>query len=196
MKAPVQFDVDGVIADFVKGYLREAKVLRLYDGEAIGDADNVQYGTHHLVGRTADRVLWGAIVASPSFWESLPLAVPRDTLKRINALQDERDVYFATNRSGFHSRYQTQQWLELRGIKSPTVIVTARKGDFAKAIKAGYSIEDKAGNAVYIAYESPNTTSCLINRPYNRFPQEVLGSKVRRVESVDAFLDLIEAEGR
>lgn len=195
MKTAVQFDVDGVLVDFVKGYLKLAQVFG-YTGDVLGDADNVTYGTQHLVGAPTNAAVWSWIKRSLVFWEELPAndMTTTQTFTRINALQDARDVYFATNRPGLNARWQTVQWLQNRGIDNPTVVVTDRKGEFARVVKAGWSIEDKAGNAVYIAYESPDTRSVILDRPYNRFDSRVVGSKVLRVFTVDEFLTLVEGE--
>lgn len=190
----VQFDIDGVLADFIRGYTRLGKKYGLTE---TGDNDNARYGTVHLHGDVElEDQLWREIKASPTFWMLLPEHVTRTTFQRINALQDQHDVVFATNRPGLHAKWQTQQWLKNQGVEYPTVVVTAKKGEFARAAGVTHCIEDKAGNAVYIAYENPGIVSCLVDRPYNRFPADVLGSKVRRVASVDEFLDLVEKEGR
>ena len=86
-------------------------------------------------------------------------------------------------------------WLEERHIYSPEVIVVpsaATKGNIAVGLNVQYSIDDKAGNAVYVQYHVPGIKSYIIDRKYNQFDAEVLGSKVKRVKAVDEFLDDIE----
>lgn len=193
--AVVQFDIDGVLADFVKGFVRYGQQLGLLDGLKIlseSDTTNLTYGTHSVVGASASQHVWENLLLSRWFWSELPAAVPVDTFGRINDLQRTHTVYFTTNRMGQSPKQQTEAWLITCGIQRPTVILTARKGEAALALGSTHSIEDKAGNAVYIAYASPKTSSYLLNRLYNRFDHDVLGSKVTRVETVDQFLDDIE----
>lgn len=189
----VQFDIDGVLADFVKGFLK-------YGAQALGtvlpeqsDVNNPCYGTQHIVGAATSNKIWQYLLRDPFFWEGLPASATRQTFERIDGLQRQHRVYFVTNRPGLYAKLQTEHWLMSRGIKHPTVVVCAKKGEFARAAEVTYSIEDKAGNAVYIAYESPETRSFLINRAYNVFDHKVLGAKVTRVESVDEFLNNVEA---
>lgn len=113
--------------------------------------------------------------------------------KRINALQLTHDVYFVTARPGLDVKRQTETWLRLQGIEDPTVVISSKKGEMAKAIGADFSIEDKAGNAVYVSYQSPGK-SYLVNRPYNQFSHEMLGSKVIRIKEIEQFLIAIEME--
>jgi len=193
----VQFDIDGVLVDFVRGFVlygeKYGYLDRILDGWS--DLTNSRYGTSHLVGEEANKEIWSAIQRDPCFWEELPAAAVPEAFRRINRLQHRGAIiYFATNRSGMRVKNQTVGWLADRGIENPTVVLTAQKGKIAAGLGATHSIEDKAGNAVYIGYESPATKSCLINRPYNAFDPAVLGSKVTRVATVEDFLDIVEAD--
>jgi len=77
----------------------------------------------------------------------------------------------------------------------PTVIISKHKGEFAKAVGADYSIEDKASNASCIDWlTGGQTKSFLLNRPYNQGNSDFLASGVRRVDSVDEYLDVIEGK--
>lgn len=192
MKKAIQFDVDGVLADFFLGYTRQAGRMGYYGGEYLGDADNIRYGTKHfLEDPLGDDGVWNGIKQSPDFWLNLAAHVPPSTFLRINDLQRERVVYFCTHRMGLHPHWQTAEWLRRHGIENPTVVITDLKGEFARAGRVQWSIEDKADNALCVAYASPTTTSVILDRPYNRFDPDVMGSTVVRVTTVDEFLNLI-----
>lgn len=191
--AVVQFDIDGVLADFVRGFLNYITLKTNVAVPNLFDANNPRYGTEHIVGADLNSLAWESLKKDPFFWEGLPASATRAEFARIDKLQDQHDVYFATNRPGLYSKQQTEHWLMARGIARPTVVVTARKGEFARAVNATYSIEDKAGNAVYIGYESPTTQSYLLARAYNQFDPRVLGRKVVRVDTVSEFLNVVEA---
>jgi phosphoglycolate phosphatase-like HAD superfamily hydrolase len=181
MKSPVVFDIDGVLADFYKGYWRVCRELGKPEPR-VGNWNDFW-----------DDDVWKVIRASQDFWQMLVPRVSRDVFKRIRALRDEREVYFATSRPGQHAHWQTVDWLTANMIPHPAVIVTPKKGRFCDVVSAGFMIDDKAGNCVYTSYESPRTAAFLLDAPYNQFDRDVIGSKVRRVDSVEEFLDIIEA---
>lgn len=180
MKRPVVFDLDGVLVDFYTGYLCVCDTVRVpkppYPPVSWVDYDN-------------DKV-WRAIRESPVFWEGLPPDVGSRIFDRIEALA--RPVYFVTSRVGIDPLGQSKRWLISNGIATPSVIVSKMKGEFCHAVEAAYLLDDKAGNAVCTAYMSPRTRAYLLDRPYNQFDSLILGSKVSRVSSVEAFLDIVE----
>ncbi len=181
----VQFDIDGVLADFSSGYDRVCRTLGLPEPgpDAPWDAK-------------WDAKVWGFIRTSRDFWRELPELIDLRTLARIGDLRYRRDiaaVYFVTARPGTEVKRQTERWLENRAVFAPTVIVSGRKAEFAQAVGVTHAIDDKAGNAVAIQYMAPKTASYLIDRPYNRFDGAVLGSKVRRIATVEEFLDDAES---
>ena len=187
---PVMFDVDGVLADFVLGFLEV--VSKLPGGEHI-----IPYSTPKQKAWDFNlrpellRAGWDQVRQMRHFWADLPALVSDDAFRCLARMSRYRDVYFVTNRVGHQAHNQTREWLIAHRIYNPTVVVCGRKGQFANAVNAAAMIDDKAGNAVYVAYESPDTSSFLIDRPYNRFDSAVLGSKVTRVERVEQFIEAV-----
>lgn len=179
--AVVQFDVDGVLAAFLDGYRAVQRTLGQPETWSLKWDD---YWNPEV---------WSVIRDDAFFWEGLPALASRAEFKRIDSLHDQHDVYFVTHRVGKYPKAQTEHWLMSRGVSRPTVVVTKRKGEFAASVRATHAIEDKAGSAVYTAYQSPETRSYLLDKPYNQFDRDVLGSKVARVDSVSEFLDQVEA---
>jgi len=195
MRRVVMFDVDGVLADFVRGF---RTLLRDELGCSVRVYGHAETDTWDIVDVPASVVAegWTRVKTCDTFWYRLPPLVDSATFRRIDALAREANVYFVTNRPGPAASLQTVAWLEDRGVTSPQVIVTARKGDTAYGLGATHAIDDKAGNAVYISYHTDGATrSYLVDRPYNRFDAQVLGSQVVRVPSVDAFLAAVEDAG-
>lgn len=135
---------------------------------------------------------WEAIKGDIGFWNYLePLATPEE-FERIKYL--DADVYFVTSRSnGLHVKDQTELWLLERRLSNPTVIITPDKGEACKIIGVTHALEDKAGNAVAIQYMS-DAKSYIIDRKYNRFDHNVIGTKVQRVQTVTEFLNKVEEE--
>jgi FMN phosphatase YigB (HAD superfamily) len=182
----VMFDIDGVLADFYAGY----RALQTSLGKT--PTTSTRWDDYW------DPDVWRAIKTSPTFWQYLPRLAGVD-FERINRLQAEATVYFCTSRPGTHVARQTKAWLVASGIQTPSLIVSDKKGEVAKGINADYSLEDKAGNALYIAYHARGCKSYLLDgdgtrmdRCYNRFDHSVLGRSVVRVATVEAFLEEIE----
>lgn len=198
----VMFDVDGVLADFLGGFSALAKTLDPNVPLLTYEEADPSRGVYQQERWDFDPKLyppelvnqvWKLIKASDSaFWLTLEPLQHQDVYDWIADMVYERNVYFVTNRPGYLAKPHTEEWLRARGIYNPTVIVSSLKGEVAKSLEADYSIEDKAGNAVMIKYWSPKTHSYLLDWPYNRFNQDILGSKVRRVDGIGQFLDDVE----
>lgn len=184
MKRIVQFDMDGVLADFGSGYRRLHEQLT---GERIPFPAPWDALSHAGT--------WATIKDSASFWYSLPQLVSDETLRRIQLLQARgSEVYFVTHRMGAYVKAQTEDWLRRRGIFPPTVIVSKHKAEFAKAVGATHAIDDKFGNAYFISCYSRDTASYLLDAPWNQVDHDVVGGTVFRIKTVEDFLDIVEAD--
>lgn len=190
------FDCDGVLADFVLNFTRIIHEI---------DRSFTPYNTHQQptwdfkFPKEVMMEAWKRVAASPSFWEDLPLLATEDEMRRIAELNQEHNLYFVTSRAGAGSaKKQTERWLSRYGIENPSVIVTPNKGQFAQTVDIDYSIDDKAGNATFVAYatrhQAKPTKSYLLNQRYNQFDPAVLGSKTIRVYTVAQFLDQVESD--
>lgn len=187
----VIFDVDGVLADFIGGFTDKA--AQMFPGvQPIKTHEQPSW--HGFPGITDEQIsaVWDSVNDDVNFWYNLDPLVTNDELWRIRNLADAEEVYFCTARCGRRAKDQTEEWLKAHGILHPTVIISKAKGEFAKAIRADAAIEDKANNASAIDWLTDGKTrSYLIDRPYNRAPQDFLGSGVIRVQTVGDFLEAI-----
>lgn len=190
------FDVDGVLADFVWGFTHLMNQM----GMPITPYNTFQQKSWDFqFPKEMSTPAWKAVADSEDFWESLPTLASADEMAAIAELNERENVYFVTSRAGKgSSKHQTESWLRARGILNPTVVITPHKGWFAHAINAHYSIDDKAGNATFVAYHARElqrpTLSFLLNQQYNQWDQSVLGTKVVRVATVAEMLALAEAD--
>jgi hypothetical protein len=189
MDEVVMVDLDGVLVDFVLGYTTLAKELG-YIPEAFSTEDP-RYSRWDIAGVSGpqNNVIWEKIKASETWWTTLKPLQERSVFLAIDDLQ--KDVYFVTSRPGRGVKRQTEEWLEQHGISTPTVIISSRKGDIAAGLSATYMVDDKAGNAVYVAYHSPETGVYLLDRQTNRFDPSVLGSRITRIQTLNPFMDAI-----
>jgi FMN phosphatase YigB (HAD superfamily) len=176
----IQFDVDGVLADFDQGY--RSAYFRRY-GVMKGRAERWDDST--------DSKVWEDIKRSPDFWRTLNPLASRAAMRDINQLQHlGHTVYFVSARVGVEPQRQTYEWLLAHGIDRPTVVVSSKKALFAEAAKVTHAIDDKFGNA-YVVSLLGYVKSYLLDAPYNRLDHGIVGGRVMRIESLDAFLSEI-----
>lgn len=187
----IQVDVDGVIANFQKGYLALANSMFGLDIpldwlRPTWDAIPTE------MTKDMDRKVWKAIVVDPTFWEKLEPLVSPTVIRDLHSLGE---VYYVTSRNGVDVLEQTKTWLWRQCfIPGPNVIVSKRKADAALALGATYMIDDKAGNCLATYYNSPKTKVYVLDAPYNQFDHAVVGNAVKRVASFDAFVHDIREE--
>jgi len=197
----VMFDVDGVLADFVKGFTATAN--RLFGTKIISTTEQTTWNFHSsgLLSKTQESFTWETLKNDGDWWERLDSLIGEETWRRIRELMRWSEVLFVTNRASDFSPpgLQTQRWLTNHGIETPSVVVSSKKGEIARAVRATHSLEDKIENAWAIHWisDSPQTKSFLLDRPYNRVQEspEIGARGVIRVGSVEEFLDEVEGEG-
>ncbi len=183
----VVLDVDGVLADFILGFTTLAN--RMVGTPVYTTLEQKAWDLYEGLSDTQCVQALEAAKRSPTFWQELPPLASPEELARLAAVAPAHEVYFVTNRFGIGAKAQTETWLRRHGLSAPTVIISDAKGEVAKALRADVLLDDKAGNAVFTQYYSRATAVYLIDRPYNRFDPEVLGSKIIRVRTLHEFFD-------
>lgn len=184
--ANIMFDIDGVLADFILGFTREACQLgyleRPYSTEEQASWEFNQLSWPQQIS------IWDYIRSSNWWWTNLPALVSPVTFAALNTLQMTNQVIFCTNRRGKHIQLQTKYWLANNGIVNPAVVVTERKGEVARALDIDYSIDDQVHNAncVHWIADTVPCRSYLLDRPYNRVGRI---KNVRVVASVEEFME-------
>ena len=191
----VLFDVDGVLADFLSAFYREAKCIDISVNVAFAHT-NKSWHEFNSISKEVVAATWEKIKSTPCWWMSLKPFLCKQTLERINLLHIRHEVYFVTSRIrtvGESVQYQTKFWLHEQGIYHAAVISTPKKGDIAKAVKADFSIDDKWENAQCVHWLTEGATkSYLLNRPYNQVEAGVGSRRVVRVNTAEEYLDVIE----
>lgn len=193
----VVFDMDGVLADFIYGFLWTARSMVNREITIHNTGDHPSWDFEGLMTKREETEVWRLVKTSGVWWANLPPLVLRDVFERINKISKEANVYFCTARpcSARPASTQTAEWLQKHGVEDPNVVVSKMKGDFCKAVGADFALDDKWDNAQVIHWISPETVSVLLDRPYNQVaPHPKVGSNsVTRVRTVNEFLSLVEA---
>ena len=182
------FDIDGVLADFILGYTK----LGMKMGFLNRSWSTLSQRTWDMpeIPKAQQDAMWEKIKQDSWFWTELEPLQDKDTFAEISDLDGA--VYFVTSRPGVNVKHQTEMWLTQQGISRPTVLISSLKGQVASGLKATHLIDDKAGNCVYVAYESPKTQVYLLDREYNRFDPSVIGRKVMRIPDIKTFLEAVK----
>jgi len=186
----IQIDVDGVLADFVKGFYDTARYY-IPDLPMVTTYD--QQDWHNWVGipENIQNIVWKEIKESKVWWyklDPLPTLKERNTLSQLD-YTDGLNMYFVTSRPGDYAKFLTERWIRTYiPIEHPTVIVAKHKAAISKVLYIDYSIEDNGQNAESIGLTMKHREhSYLIDRPYNtRLPWQVT-----RVKTIGEFLEKI-----
>ena len=167
-------DIDGVLADFVKGF------ASLNDGT--WQLDLSSWG----LGLTREQELdgWKKVTEDADFWLDLDVLnrFPQERLAPMDV------VYFITKRKETPGRSTAQEaakWLyKKQGIAFPTVLALDNKGETCRALKVDAFIDDKPENCWDVMSQSPTTRVFLMDQPWNQWD-----TKVTRVKSLEEFFD-------
>jgi FMN phosphatase YigB (HAD superfamily) len=125
----ISFDVDGVLANFTRGFTRIAH--KLYGTPVAGEQSQQHWMFEDFPELGLDKVqcdfatgpIWGEIKTNPSFWADLdPMNV--SIMENINRIKNR---IFITNRMGIDPAGQTEAFLERWGIRDPYVVVASQK---------------------------------------------------------------------
>lgn len=201
----IGFDIDGVLANFVKHYQELTVAVTGNDLFHVGDLTNPPcWDWPELRGYTKEEMslVWGHIKRDETFWLNLPSIEENvDALGlMLRDLEMKHEVYYVTSRVGVNVKRQTKLWLidKLRYLgrvhSEPTVLISGEKGEIAHALKLDAYIDDNYDNVRDVVQQSPATTTYLLNRSYNEAFTQGIGHI--RVPALAAMLDAEIAKGR
>lgn len=170
------FDVDGVLADFIKGFGDLAATL----GYKI-NPDSWGLG----LSKEQELAVWKLVEADTAFWTRLEILnfFPEELIK----LEDV--VYFITKRKqtpGRSTDKDTASWLwyKLNVPSFPFVLAIPNKGEVCRALKIDAFIDDKPENCWDVQKESPSTKVFLMDQPWNQWD-----TRVPRVKTLEEFIE-------
>lgn len=185
----IQIDVDGVLANFTKGFYREAN--KYIPSLPIQGDDTQESWDYKDIPDDIQSKIWQTIKASKTWWYELdPIPTPEE-FEKLQDLEyrDGINIYYVTARPGDYAKFLTERWIRTHcRIEHPTVIVALNKGEIAKHLKVDFAIEDRGENAEDITrYCRDPKNSFLINRKYNRR----IPYAATRVDTFGEFLEKI-----
>ena len=183
MSLRVGFDVDGVIANFVKAFRETAAQL---DGA----------GARRELTAESTKRTWDVIARTPQWWVGLEPYEP-DQIRRLYELSRTRrwEVYFLTTRpasGGETTQFQTQWWLETQGFALPSVLtVPGSRGDAAHAVKLDIAVDDRITNCVDIIAASRAKAVLLLRREDKHVEEQARARGIGVVNTLEAAIDAI-----
>lgn len=195
----ISFDLDGVLANFTRGFTRIGN--RLF-GTAIGDAPAQQtwmFEDFPELGLDAAMCghpikgggIWGEVVKSPNFWANLDPFNP-SAMFWIDAITNK---VFITNRLGIAPKEQSEAFLSRWGVDDAKVIVASKKGPIAIEQNVTAHIDDFYPNCTDIQDALPNCFTSLLYTPYNKVHHDEWRARGGHISlSVDHFI--VECEKR
>lgn len=194
MTGNVSFDLDGVLANFTRGFHRIGR-----------DLFGTPVGGHHIqktwyfedfpaLGLDKEKVakMWEVAFADPKFWANLDPFNP-SIMERINLMTNR---LFITNRAGINPKMQSIEFLEKWGVMNPRVYVAKDKVPIAQREHVVAHLDDYYPNCVEIKQAIPDAYVALLWTQYNeQYHNEWwrLGGEV--VLSVDEFCDALDNRG-
>lgn len=194
----ISFDLDGVLANFIKGFTQIAHKLH---GTPVSDTPAHQswmfedFPELNLTTQQCKRVWDEGILNNPDFWADLdPINV--SVMKRINAIPNKM---FITNRAGINPHGQSVRFLRTWGIDNPLVVVAKAKGPVAIDYGVTAHIDDYYPNCVDIQTArtidggQPACFTSLLWTPYTMKHHHEWQGPISL--SVDHFLNEVESRG-
>jgi uncharacterized HAD superfamily protein len=196
-------DIDGVLADFNKAFIKRVIDVTGKDRFPPRPFTITTWNYPEMYGYTKDQVsaVWENIKQDRLFWYLLT-DYP-DTFgdleylsTRVKLYQD--DVYFITARPGVQAKHQTELWLDqrlrdaspFRSPILPTVLMTSHKGLAARTLGLDVYIDDRDTNCLDVANCGVRTFVC--DRPWNNQPEQaesLAAAGVTRVTRVKGFAE-------
>jgi hypothetical protein len=174
-KLVIGCDIDGVLAAFNEGFSERLKSVTGRDLLPEDASNPPVWNWPEHFGYTPKEIneTWDNCWTDPEFWVNLGAIGRVDKFfEQLDGL--DADIYFITARTGVNVKKQTEQWLEMYGFESPTVLIAYEKGPLAKALRLTHFLDDRDQNCQDVVETSTETQVFLLDRNYNRASQSML----------------------
>lgn len=195
MTGNISFDLDGVLANYIRGFLRIGHDLfgTPIGGHAIQKTWYFEDFDELRLTKPMVKQMWEAVTKDPTFWAELDPLNP-SIMRRINRIDNR---IFITNREGIDPLWQSKAFLERWGVRNPDVFVAKDKVPIAVEQKLIAHVDDFYPNCVELKKALPDAYIALLWTGYNeKFHREWCGQYGGSVVlSVDDFVNELDARG-
>jgi hypothetical protein len=183
----VGIDLDGVLADM--------------SGELVRQAETLFGPTSGPLSDGRQRRLWQQVTAIENFWMTLH-EIEAGSISRLARAAQECgwEVVFVTKRPptfGETAQRQTQRWLEAKGFRLPSVVVSDEsRGKIAAALALDAIVDDRVENCVDVLAESAAKAILVRRGDTGRFPAASERLGLSTVASIDEAIELLRQMAR
>lgn len=197
----IMFDLDGVLANFTRGFTRV--LHRRYGTPVIDDTtvDRWNFWEMPILGLSKEEVRLGfqEIAEDPTFWRDLDPLNP----SIMNTIDNIENKVFITRRNGKDIHEQCSDWLWNNHISKPNVIVVDYEKSKQNVLPSEQSlvavIDDNYTNCVELSAQFPNAFVAMMTTAHNVYthnPFLAVNTGDRRiVYSVDQYISECEQRG-
>lgn len=194
----IGIDLDGVVADFYKGYTKLATQKFGNHVEVLCSIkDRERFSTWKLekimnLEKFQAEEMIESINNFPIFYETLELLYPESWQKLITEFSNKEDyeITFITSRKNSESvsvREVTKRWLQVQGWQNPSVIVTDEKGLFCKVLGIQKFVDDSLKNCLDVHTHCQEACEVFIlDYPHNRDHQ--IPDSIKRIHTLEDFI--------
>jgi len=194
----IGIDLDGVVADFYKGYTKLATQKFGNHVEVLCSIKHRErFSTWKLekimnLEKFQAEEMIESINNFPMFYETLELLYPESWQKLISEFSNREDyeITFITSRKNSESvsvREVTKRWLQIQGWQNPSVVVTDEKVLFCKVLGIQKFVDDTLKNCLDVHTHCQEACEVFIlDYPHNRDHQ--IPDSIKRIHTLEDFI--------
>jgi hypothetical protein len=188
----VGLDVDGVVADFLRPFLRfieKQTGCGPIDSETLTD---LSFKGHPVVTDAVIEESLAALSQDLTFWHRLdPLLTPSEW-ESVEVLSRGRQLVFITHRhgrDGYDVRQVTSDWLKKHGISRPVVHCTQDyKSKLVESLGVDVFVDDRYENCQDVAEK----TRAAVFMPHRRYNESFAHPRVKRIQNLHELMDQLK----
>jgi len=199
MALRIAFDLDGVLADMDSALDRHARMLFSDALPANPERPAMPNGSSKValnLSTKQQQLLWQHVHSIQNFWAGLAEIEP-GAVARLAAVAAEKrwEVIFLTRRpetAGATAQMQSQQWLESKGFRLPSVfVVQGSRGRIASALGLDIVVDDRIENCLDVVVDSHARAILVWREDEQRLPATARRLGIAAVRSISECLDAI-----
>ncbi len=188
MPLRIGFDVDGVVADFGRGF-------RGACGELLGKAGDGE-GADTLSASELKRV-WKHVIGTTNWWMTLEPYEPAQVERLYKlARRHKWEVFFLTKRpqtEGDSVQFQTQWWIEHHGFYLPSVLtLPGSRGEAANALRLDVTVDDQLLECADIISSSTSKALLMLRELDKATYDQATSRGIGVVSSLEDAIDVVE----